>query len=167
MKILYTKETKKKVNNPFYRCVNDNYQDALLNELNKNQNYITENLSHWIFNGTNEQKQFADWLLTIPDTNQYGKSERGEKDGIHNSPLSCLSGAINKLSKGKPGVADLSKTQITNLKRVITGLRNFDDTRFREIEWVEAVEGQETQETPMQKMRKQLKGNTFNSIFEI
>ena len=108
----------------------------------------------------------ADWLLTIPQKNMYGKAQRGTKDGVHNSPLSALSGAVNKLRKGKPGQADLSKNVVNNLTRVIDKLSEYDSKKFRKVEWIEAQEGDEDKPS-IHAVRKKLGGNTFNNMFEI
>lgn len=164
-KYYYTKDVKRKANNPFYRIVNETQHNELRKQLVDNLVNFTENMEFWMNTNADAQKFVLD-MISIPRDNHYGKSERGEKDGVNNSPLSALSGAVKKMNQGGPGKGDLSKNQITNVKRVLTMMNNFDSKQFSLVEWVEQTYDDET-DTPLNAIRKKLNGgNTFNDCFD-
>ena len=140
--VYYNAQVKNKETNPFYVIVDQEQHLRRLAELSKALANANEQLLHWV----DTDPTFADQLLVRPASNMYGKADEGTNKGQYNSPLACLAGAVNKMSSMKlgqlpqPNHSDLSKVQITNLKKVLTLLNNKDSKMFPKLEWQPTVD---------------------------
>lgn len=162
-KYQYYKNTKRQAKNPFHVIVDPLQHTSAAHTLVEYLAICTENLVVWA-RGNEDQQAIAEWLITQPEKNQYGAGDRNP--GEHNSPLMALSGAVAKLiSNGcKPGSSDLSKHQMTNLKRVLKGLNQFDSRTFVELEF------EEVPPPGLGVFASKLKGKnntSFNQLFEL
>lgn len=155
---------KRQPKNPFWVIKDQAQHTDLAQTLSIILANFTENLVHYS-NGTDAEQAVVEWMLTVPDSNRYGMSDLGDKAGEYNNPLASLSGAVKKITSNgcRPGHSDLSKNQVTNLKKVLKGLAAFDSRLFPEIDWIEIPQ------TGLGKFTGKLTGNssTFNSLFSV